>query len=238
MVKTPIVCYIPIGDRHRRGVLPYAPLKITPSVQEHLATSMKNVTILCMGDSHTAGFPDYDPQMGGDPASSYQFWLREGLLGLLPEHEFRLINEGMCGDTSRGIVTRLLRNLHDVRCDAVILAGGTNDLGMSSDAHIIRNLTAGYDACRERGIPLIATTIPPINLEGYGAHLAAINLAIEKYASTASGVLLADWFSALKDDEGFLAAGYDSGDGVHLSVEGYKRVGTLMVPLVRRALSL
>jgi lysophospholipase L1-like esterase len=199
---------------------------------------MKIASILCMGDSHTAGFPGYDPLMGGDPASSYQLWLRKGLLGQLPEHEFRLINEGMCGDTSRGIVTRLLRSLKDVRCDAVILSGGTNDLGMISDAHIIKNLTEGYDTCRERGIPLIAPTIPPINLEGYGAHLATINQAIEHYASTASGVFLADWFGTLKDDEGFLSAGYDAGDGVHLSVEGYKAVGTLMVPLVRRALSL
>jgi lysophospholipase L1-like esterase len=197
---------------------------------------MKSFTILCIGDSHTAGFPGHDPLMGGDPASSYQFWLREGLLGQLPEHDFRLINEGLCGDTSRGIVTRLLRSLNDMRCDAVILAGGTNDLGMISDAHIIRNLTEGYDACRDRGIPLIATTIPPINLEGYGAHLATINLAIEKYVSTTSGVALADWFGALKDDEGFLAAGYDAGDGVHLSIEGYRAVGTLMVPLVRRAI--
>jgi lysophospholipase L1-like esterase len=200
--------------------------------------SQAGFTILCIGDSHTAGFPDYDPQMGGDPASSYQFWLREGLLGQLPEHEFRLINEGMCGDTSRGIVTRLLRSLKDARCDAVILAGGTNDLGMTSDAQIIRNLTEGYDACRDHGIPLIATTIPPINLEGYAAHLATINLAIEKYVSTVSGVFLADWFGALKDDEGFLAAGYDAGDGVHLSIEGYRAVGTLMAPLVRRAISL
>jgi lysophospholipase L1-like esterase len=200
--------------------------------------SPAGLTILCMGDSHTAGFPGYDPQMGGDPASSYQLWLREGLLGQLPEHQFRLINEGMCGDTSRGIVTRLLRSLKDGRCDAVILAGGTNDLGMISDAHIIRNLTEGYDACRDRGIPLVAATIPPINLEGYGGHLATINRAIEKYVSTTSGVLLADWFGALKDDEGFLSAGYDAGDGVHLSIEGYRAVGTLMVPLVRRALSL
>jgi len=197
---------------------------------------MKSSTVLCIGDSHTAGFPGYDPLMGGAPESSYQFWLREGLLRELPDHEFRLINEGMCGDTSRGIVTRLFRALTGLRCDAVIIAGGTNDLGMISDAQIIKNLKEGYDACRDRRIPLITPTIPPINLEGYSAHLAKTNLAIEKYASTASGVLLADWFGALKDEDGFLAAGYDSGDGVHLSIEGYKAVGTLMVPLVRQAL--
>jgi lysophospholipase L1-like esterase len=200
--------------------------------------SQAGFTILCIGDSHTAGFPDYDPLMGGTPESSYQFWLGEELLRELPDHEFRLINEGMCGDTSRGIVTRLLQSLKGLRCDAVILAGGTNDLGMISNAHIIKNLKAGYNACRDRRIPLITTTIPPINLEGYGDYLTTINLAIEQYAATASGVFLADWFGALKDEDGFLAAGYNAGDGVHLSIEGYKRVGSLMVPLVRRALSL
>jgi lysophospholipase L1-like esterase len=175
--------------------------------------------------------------MGGTPESSYQFWLREGLLRELPDHQFRLINEGMCGDTSRGIVARLLRALAGLRPDAVILAGGTNDLGMISDAHIIKNLQAGYDACRDRGIPLIAATIPPINLEGYGVQLTTINRAIEHYASTASGVLLADWFGALKDEDGFLADGYDAGDGVHLSIEGYKAVGTLMVPPVQKAIA-
>lgn len=205
-------------------------------LQEHQDTSMKSTTILCIGDSHTAGFPDYDPLMGGNPESSYQFWLREGLLAELPDHEFRLINEGLCGDTSRGIVSRLSRALTGLRCDLVILAGGTNDLGMISEEQVVKHLTEGYDACRSRGIPLIAPTIPPISLQGYGAPIQKVNLAIERYASAASGVFLADWFSALKDEDGFLADRFDAGDGVHLSVEGYKRIGTLMVPILRRAI--
>ena len=46
--------------------------------------------ILCIGDSHTAGFPDYDPLMGGDPESSYQFWLEKGLKGIHPQKEYRI----------------------------------------------------------------------------------------------------------------------------------------------------
>jgi lysophospholipase L1-like esterase len=205
-------------------------------LQEHQETSMKSTTILCIGDSHTAGFPDYDPLMGGDPESSYQFWLREGLLAELPDHEFRLINEGVCGDTSRGIAARLFRALASQRCDLTILAGGTNDLGMISEEQIMKHLTEGYDACRSRGIPVIAPTIPPISLQGYGVPIKKINLAIERYTSAASGIFLADWFGALKDEDAFLADRFDAGDGVHLSVEGYKRIGTLMVPLVRQAI--
>lgn len=199
---------------------------------------MKIFTILCIGDSHTAGFPGYDPLMGGTPESSYQFWLREGLFREQPDHEFTLINEGMCGDTSRGIVARLFRALTGLQCDAVILAGGTNDLGMISDGQIMKNLTEGYDACRDRGTPLIAPTIPPVNFEGYSSRIKEINRAIERYASTMSGVFRADWFGALKDEDGLLAAGYDSGDGVHLSIEGYKQIGDLMVPLALQALGL
>lgn len=216
------------------GAYCHTPLKIIRSAQEHLATSMKNYTILCIGDSHTAGFPGYDPLMGGTPESSYQFWLGEGLLREQPGHELHLINEGLCGDTSRGIVTRFLRTLTSLHCDLVILAGGTNDLGMTSEGQIIKNLTEGYDACRKRGIPLIAPTIPPTNFEGYRTGIQKINQAIEQHTATGTGVLLADWFGALKDDNGFLAAGYDSGDGVHLSIEGYRQIGTLMVPLVRQ----
>lgn len=199
---------------------------------------MKRSTILCMGDSHTAGFPGYDPLMGGTPESSYQFWLREGLLREQPGQEFNLINEGICGDTSRGIVNRLLRTLTSLRCDLVILAGGTNDLGMSSEGQIMENLTEGYAACRDRGILLIASTLPPINFAGYRTIIQKINQTIAQHATTVSGVFLADWFGALQDEDGFLAAGYDAGDGVHLSIAGYEKIGTLMVPLVRQALSL
>ena len=167
-----------------------------------------------MGDSHTAGYPGYDPQMGGNPESSYQFRLREELLRKQPEHEFRLINEGLCGDTSRGIVARLFHALKTVPCDLVILAGGTNDLGMMGEEVVIKNLKKGYDACREGGIPLIAPSIPPISLEGYGAPVKKVNRAIEGYASTCSSVSFADWFNALQDEDGYLADRFDVGDGV------------------------
>ena len=52
---------------------------------------MKTITILCIGDSHTAGFPDYDPFMGGDPESSYQFWLTSELINLNPAVNYHLL---------------------------------------------------------------------------------------------------------------------------------------------------
>jgi lysophospholipase L1-like esterase len=200
-------------------------------------TMVNTFTILCIGNSHTAGFPDHDPWMGGDPTSSYQFWLNKGLVKEWPETEFKLINEGVCGDTSRGIVTRLFRSLQSVACNLVILAGGTNDLGMVGEKAIIANLEKGYDLCREKKIPLIITTIPPISLHQYGTPVTVLNHAIRSYSERHPDVYSADWYRVLQDDAGFLAESCDAGDGVHLSREGYERIGSLMVPIVGEVVS-
>jgi lysophospholipase L1-like esterase len=190
-----------------------------------------------MGNSHTAGFPDHDPWMGGDPTSSYQFWLNKGLVKEWPQTKFNLINEGVCGDTSRGIITRLFRVLQTVACNLVILAGGTNDLGMVGEKAIMANLEKGYNACRKKKIPLITTTIPPLSLHQYGTHVSGLNHAIRAYSEGHPDVYTADWYRALQDDAGFLGKSYDAGDGVHLSREGYERIGSLMVPIVGKVIS-
>ena len=198
---------------------------------------MENVTILCIGDSHTAGFPDFDPLMGGNPESSYQFWLHKALEKKRPEKYFRLINQGMCGDTSPGIVRRLLSTFTTTQCNLVILAGGTNDLGMIGEKQIFTNLQEGYNAVRERQLPLLVPSIPPISLDGYVGRVTRLNHAIETYALSGENVFFADWFGTLKDGAGFLDDRYNAGDGVHLSIEGYERIGSLMVPLVSNVLA-
>ena len=198
---------------------------------------MKQFTILCIGDSHTAGFPDFDPLMGGNPESSYQFWLHKGLEKKRPEKNFRLINQGMCGDTSKGIVRRLLSTFTTIPCDLVILAGGTNDLGMIGVKQIFANLQEGYKAVRERQLPLVVPSIPPISIDGYVERVTSLNHEIETYALSGENVFPADWFGALKDEDGYLNERYNAGDGVHLSIEGYERIGSLLVPLVSTVLS-
>ena len=37
------------------------------------------IKALCIGDSHTAGFPEHDPMFGGNVQSSYPFWLTKKL---------------------------------------------------------------------------------------------------------------------------------------------------------------
>lgn len=194
--------------------------------------------ILCIGDSHTAGFPDYDPLMGGDPKSSYPFWLDEGLKTTCEGKAYRITNEGICGDTSRGIVLRLSQLLQSNHYDLVILAGGTNDLGMAGEKQVVENLQKGYETCRARNISLVAPSIPPINFQAYLPKIMTANRAITAYTAQHETVYFADWFDVLQDEHGFLDDRCNAGDGVHLSVEGYRRVGSLLVPIVSKALFL
>jgi len=198
---------------------------------------MKTITILCIGDSHTAGFPDFDPFMGGDPESSYQYWLNRELRKYQPAADYLFINEGACGDTSGGIVRRLQQALKTSGYDLVIIAGGTNDLGLTNGDQVFYNLKQGYEACVRHNIPVIAPAIPPISFAEIVPQVIALNNAIQSYASLNQHIVFADWFTALQDDRGFLADIYNSGDGIHLSVAGYKCIGQLLAPLVKRTIT-
>ena len=211
---------------------------INKSLFTHSATTMKTITILCIGDSHTAGFPDFDPFMGGDPESSYQYWLNRELRKYQPAADYLFINEGACGDTSGGIVRRLQQALKTSGYDLVIIAGGTNDLGLTNGDQVFYNLKQGYEACVRHNIPVIAPAIPPISFADVVPQVIALNKDIQSYAFGNQHVLFSDWFHALQDDRGLLADIYNSGDGVHLSVAGYKCIGQLLAPLVKRTLTI
>ncbi len=40
-----------------------------------------------------------------------------------------------------------------------------------------------------------------------------------------NNLLVVDLFNNLSDEKGLLVAEFDSGDGLHLSIEGYRRMG-------------
>jgi lysophospholipase L1-like esterase len=191
------------------------------------------IKALCIGDSHTAGFPEHDPMFGGNVQSSYQFWLTAKLKDMDFEKKFSFINRGICGDTSGGIVSRLIRGLDTMEVDLIILQGGTNDLGMFSLDETFSNLKRGYSACLKRDLPVIAVTVPPLNFKEYESRVMLINRAIIEYAENNSHTFIADWFKTLRTDDNRLKAEYDEGDGVHLSVQGYKQSGsTLAQPVI------
>ncbi len=176
--------------------------------------------ILCIGDSHTAGFPQFDPNFGGLPESSYEFWLEVSLQEEYPEYSVELDNEGICGEFSTDIYHRLLAipNLRKYIC--VLFWGGANDLGMGRRAEQIwKTIDLALQYCNSEGVPVFIFTIPPMNISGLQKHLLKLNEMI--HANLATNVI--DVYPSLERN-GRLDSQFGIGDGVHLSIKGYKTV--------------
>ncbi|WP_455140897.1 SGNH/GDSL hydrolase family protein [Candidatus Hodarchaeum mangrovi] len=184
------------------------------------------VKILCIGDSHTAGFPSYDPFYGGDQKSSYEYWLERKLSEENKNIWFKIDNHGICGQISSQILSRLSRILDKNRYDFILLWAGANDiaLGYSADS-IWKNLMKGVRIAKKEIISIFIITIPPMGWTEIHPTIMELNQKI----ITQSGIDFTsiDVFNDLSDGY-FLNSQFDSGDGVHLSNVGYKKVASIV----------
>jgi len=196
---------------------------------------MEKIRLLCIGDSHSAGYPDHDLLYGGNPESSYQFWLAKELGKMGVTVTCSCINKGICGDTTGGIVNRLGLFLQKDDIDVVILQGGSNDLGCCDGQKVVENLRYGCTLCCEKGVSLVLATVPPTRFLEYVTMIKRINQGIRSLGKHYSRVVVADLFAVLEDHQGMLDEACTIGDGVHLNIEGYRRMGKIIASAISDA---
>ena len=183
--------------------------------------------VLCIGDSHTAGFPLFDPVFGGNPRSSYQYWLQKNCEAVVPDLSLILSNQGICGQTSHEIVTRLRRELDRSRSEynMVILWAGANDIALGyGPRDIFENIKQGIRISQVFGLKVLVLTIPPMPMD-WGDVTRQVNTMLTN--NSGEYYYLVDTYSVLEEN-GNLSQHYDCGDGVHLSEKGYRVVGKLL----------
>lgn len=181
--------------------------------------------ILCIGDSHTAGFPYFDPSSGGNTESSYEYWLSRLLEKKYSNLAFSLTNEGICGQTTNEINKRLKIELTRKEYYLVIYWGGANDIAVGYRIDDIwENIKNAYLHTIKKKTKFMIVTIPPMNWPGFDKLVTAINGKIRKVNYNSSKFFIADVYLKL-ETKGSLDPKFDVGDGVHLSIEGYKQVG-------------
>lgn len=186
--------------------------------------------ILGFGDSLTAGTPGYEPGYGGDVRSQYGFWLlesakKEGITTL----QFQ--NQGIPGELARMMTGRLRKLLEVNEYDIVITMAGSNDLGWGyKPSEVYDSLLRLWEVSTSREITTIACSIPPIGMivPHHQQMQQEINQKILREECYVPHLLTADVFSALSDVDGILLTQYDSGDGLHLSIPGYRAIGELL----------
>ena len=190
--------------------------------------NQKTIRILCIGNSHTAGFPQYDPAFGGNPKSSYEYWLKNTLSEKLPEFKFELENHGVCGELTSDILYRL-RSIENLkRFDIVLFWGGANDLGLGRSINSIwNNLEQAYLYATQYNVKFFYLTIPPMNIPGMNEPIVTLNqLILEKPTDD-----VIDIYSTLVVGNR-LNQDYGIGDGVHLSIRGYQAVADSISPIL------
>jgi lysophospholipase L1-like esterase len=159
-----------------------------------------------------SGMPDI--VMLGDSLTEWGNWHE-----LVPE--FRVINRGIAGDTSSGVLNRLAEVI-DRRPKIVFVMIGTNDLGLQVPPEtLLGNLRAIVTRLREAAIIPVAQSILFRGgwLHGDNATIAAVNAEWAGFCA-AQGVRFLD-LNAVMAVNGQLPAAMTY-DGLHLTAGAYR----------------
>ena len=182
-----------------------------------------------VGDSITAGNPGYDPHpelrrqlgLGNDPESQWEFWAQREH----PDLEFR--NCGGRGERTDEIERRFEECV--TGADAVVIQGGINDLaGGFPPQAVLANLRGMVRAAKEENLDVaIADVLPYGPAPQADPVIDELNLRIAAMGRR-TGAAVLPFHRVLEDPDhqGRMKAEWTA-DGIHPSVEGYRRLGEL-----------
>ncbi|HKM50542.1 MAG TPA: GDSL-type esterase/lipase family protein [Candidatus Bathyarchaeia archaeon] len=184
--------------------------------------------IVALGDSLTVGENEFDISDSGQP-TSYPEYLEmiaeEHLRSLKSDVKVDVLNKGISGDLTLGMLERFSKDVVDEKADYVIILGGTNDIGWGFDsAMIVHNLTTMYDTARKKDIVAVACSVPSIlGFDEFIPPRLHLNRMIRTETDKRS-MPFVDLFTATADPRNNrLSEGY-SADGLHLNTEGYQQI--------------
>ena len=196
--------------------------------------------IVALGDSLTVGETEFELSDSGQ-ATSYPKYLEllaeEHLRSLQSDVKVTVLNRGINGDLTSGMLERFSRDVVEEKTDYVIILGGANDIGWGFDPVMIaHNLTTMYDAARNKGIGAVACSVPSIlgfdELIPPRLHL---NRMIRTGAEKRS-IAFVDLFTATADPQTSRLLEDYSADGLHLNTKGYQQMGKYIFDKWLRAL--
>eukprot|EP00741_Cyanophora_paradoxa_P003858 tig00000718_g3752.t1 len=206
--------------------------------------------ILCFGDSLTEGYYGWGRE-GGPFFAPYTVRLQELLDGLGAKRPILVENAGRSGEVATATMHSRLEALLQERPPGhyawVVILGGANDLVRAVPAERVAEALGGLHAlARSRGARTVALTVPELDsptpafselqTPAIRTKREAINGALRGMCGGGAGApLLLDVAAALpqhsEPDPAARARLWD--DGVHLTPEGYARLGELVFDVLR-----
>jgi lysophospholipase L1-like esterase len=185
--------------------------------------------VAALGDSITAGNPGYDPNpelrkrlgLGSDPESQWEYWAQRDH----PDLEFR--NCGVRGERTDQIAGRFEECV--TGADAVVIQGGINDLATGVPPRaVLANLGSMVRTAKEQNLDVaLAEVLPYGPAPQTDPEIDRLNRQIAAMGRSA-GVTVLPFHRVLEDPDhpGRMKREWTA-DGIHPSVEGYRRLGEL-----------
>lgn len=199
------------------------------------------IKIFTIGDSLTAGLPGNDPRGKGNRESTYQYWLEQALNKSASYKDTIVYNFGFPGLTIGEISTQLFSLSKEQpfkESELVIINGGGNDWTNESKANLDYLLNTIIDCCAyclKEGKTVICTSITPFGDDSIMEDLKLFVNRLAKFVKNdkSKKIMFFDWFQTVYDPKtNRLKDEFDSGDGEHLNINGYKAIGTGLAELL------
>ena len=177
-------------------------------------------------------------------------WSAPGFGGFFPGRPY--VNRGIGGQTTSQMLLRFRADVVALRPKAVVILGGTNDVGGNGGpialATVEDNLASMAELARAHGIRVVLASLLPVSDDKKDDRgrpflwardhpietLRALNLWIADYAG-ANGHVFLDYFSATVDGRGCLRPELTD-DGLHPNAAGYAVMGPLAEKAIASAL--
>ena len=194
------------------------------------------ITIVALGDSTTAGTPQFKspieapPDGDGNRESQFAYWLMQRHPG------WTVLNRGVNGERTDQIAARFDRDVIAARPAVVIILAGVNDVYQGrSVEYVTSQLRAMYERAAAAGIPVVAGSIVPYNTATgeQNARMREINAWIAAEAARDARIEFADTrAAAAAPGQPDRLSG--SPDGLHPDVAGYRRMAESLEPALRK----
>jgi len=205
-----------------------------PGVSSH-------VKVVALGDSLTVGFQSYG--LFGDMRKSapYTDYLVDYITRDFASDSLsvEIVNKGIVGELTEQMLVRFDSDVIGLSPGVVIILGGSNDLGWGlAPRQIFLNLNKMYKLSLENKIAPVACTVPSIR--GYDEGIPprkVLNRLVREHCREI-GIRCVDIFSATIEESTSRLASQYSSDGLHLSSEGYRKMGAIiyeegLLPILR-----
>jgi len=195
-----------------------------------------SITVGVVSAVNPAGTPPYI--LTDVPNDAYPAVLQRLLAARYTSQTITVRNEGKGGEKAVDGVGRAQSVINANRPEVVLIMDGYNDLSTAGEAGIDPAIAAISDMAKDarfRGarVFLVALTPPPVGVNR-GIGNTTIVRFNEKLRATARGELAGfiDVYAAMASD----ANRYNSADGRHLSVEGYRKVAETIFAAIQAEL--